>query len=90
MPCITDQQRLFRENELVFVSKGPLAGMWRCHYLKCPRCGYYVLKGAGYDECPCGNIAMDSGMMRGSVRDSAESDVECYDSKPQSKPHCGV
>ena len=78
MPCITDQDRLIRDNELVFVSRGPLDGMWRCHYLKCPRCGYYVLKGAGYDECRCGNIAIDSGMLRVTVRDSAESEIECF------------
>lgn len=85
MPCITDQQRLVRENDLIFVSKGPLAGMWRCHYLKCARCDYYVLKGAGYDECPCGNIEMDSDMLRVSVRDSAESEVECYNAIPRKK-----
>ena len=85
MPCITDQQRLVRENDLVFVSKGPLAGMWRCQYLKCPQCDYYVLKGAGYDECRCGNIVTDSDMLRVHVRDSAESEVECYNAVPREK-----
>ena len=42
MACITDQAKLLRDNELVFVSKGPLDGMWRCHYLRCPNCEYYV------------------------------------------------
>jgi hypothetical protein len=78
VPQITDQERFVRENILVFVSKGPLDGMWRCAYLKCPRCGYYVLKGAGYDECPCGNIAIDSDMLRVQVQDTPESEVECF------------
>lgn len=82
MPQITDQQRLLRDNTLVFVSKGPLNGMWRCHFLKCPKCGYYVLKGNGYDECSCGNIKIDSDMLRVCVFDSAESEVECFNAVP--------
>lgn len=83
MPHITDQARLLREHELVFVSKGPIDGMWRCQYLKCPRCGYFVLKGNGYDECPCGNIVTDSDMLRVHVTRSPESDVECYNAVPR-------
>jgi hypothetical protein len=77
VPQITDQERFVRENILAFVSKGPLDGMWRCAYLKCPRCGYYVLRGGGYDECPCGNIAIDSDMLRVQVQDTPESEVVC-------------
>jgi hypothetical protein len=78
MPQITNQDRLLRENRLVFVSKGPLDGMWRCQYLKCPNCGYYVLKGGGSDECPCGNIAIDSDTLRVRIVHSSESEVECF------------
>ena len=79
MPQITDQERLLRENSLVLISMGPLDGRWRAEYLKCPRCEYYVLKGAGFDECPCGNIAVDSDMLRVQVSDTLESEVECYE-----------
>jgi hypothetical protein len=82
MPQITNQDRLLRENSMVFVSKGPLDGMWRCQYLKCPRCGYYVLKGIGYDECPCGNIVIDSDTLRAFI-DSPEPDVECFNAIPR-------
>lgn len=80
MPQITDQERLIRDYELEFVSKGPKDGMWRGQYLKCPNCGYYVLKGAGYDECPCGNITIDSDMLRVSIN-SSENEVEVYNAK---------
>src|SRR4051812_27452772 len=83
MPQITDQERLLRENTLVFVSKGPLDGLWRCHYLKCPTCGYYVLKGNGYDECLCGNIVIDSDMLRVCIVNAPESEVECFNAVPR-------
>jgi hypothetical protein len=79
IPQITDQERLLRNFDLVFISNGPKDGMWWGHYLKCPICGYYASKGAGFDECPCGNIVVDSGMLRVSIEHSSESDVECYD-----------
>jgi hypothetical protein len=83
MPQITDQARLLRENTLVFVSKGPSDGMWRCDYLKCPECDDYVLKGSGYDRCSCGNVLIDSDMLRVSVVRSAESEVECFNAVPR-------
>lgn len=79
MPQITNQERLLRDFDLVFVSKGPKNGMWWGHYFKCPICGYYASKGAGFDECPCGNIAIDDDMFRVSVDISSDSEIECYD-----------
>lgn len=78
MPHITDQVRLLKDYDMEFVSSGPVDGMWRCHYLKCPRCEYYVLKDAGYDECHCGNISIDSDMLRVTVSITPESEVETY------------
>lgn len=83
MPQITNQERLLRQYELLFVARGPVDGMWQCHYLKCPECSYYVYKGPGYDECPCGNISIDSDMLRVSVDISKESDIETFNSKPR-------
>jgi hypothetical protein len=79
MPHVTNQEKLKRKYRLTLVSKGPKDGMWQGHYLKCPLCGYFVLKAGGYDECTCGNISMDSDMLRVSVRETAESEVEVYD-----------
>jgi hypothetical protein len=79
VPQITNQEQLIHKNELVFVSRGPLDGMWRCHYLKCPQCGYLVLKGGGYDECRCGTIRIDSDMLRVIVSGVPESEIECFD-----------
>ena len=79
MPHVTNQERLKRDYQLRLVSKGPKEGAWRGHYLKCPLCGYLVLKGTGYDECTCGNISIDSDMLRVSVRQTPESEVEVYD-----------
>jgi len=78
MPNITDQETLLRDYTLEFVSKGPKDGMWRCSHLKCPICGYYVLKGAGYDECLCGNISIDSDYLRVTVLKTPESEVETF------------
>lgn len=78
MPSITDQEKLLRDFELESVSKGPKDGMWSCHYLKCPLCGHYVLKGSGYDECTCGNISIDSDMLRVTVQKSKEIDIETF------------
>lgn len=78
MPQVTDQIRLLRDYDLVFVSKGSVDGMWRCHYLKCPKCTYYVFKGAGYDECLCGNISIDSDMLRVTISETPESEIETY------------
>lgn len=86
MPQITDQDRLIRENVLVFVSKGPIGGMWRCNYLKCPLCRYYVLKGSGYDECRCGNIQVDSDMLRVAVRSTLESEIETFNARKKAQP----
>jgi len=83
MPQITNQQKLLKDNILAFVSKGPKDGMWRCHYLKCPICNYYVYKGKGYDECTCGNISIDSDMLRVSVSKSLESDIETFNARPR-------
>jgi hypothetical protein len=66
---------------LEFVSKGPIEGMWRGEYLKCPICNYYVLKGKGYDECTCGNISVDSDMLRVAIVKSPESLIEVYNAK---------
>lgn len=84
MPQITDQKALFEENDLKLISKGP-AGGWTGDYLKCPFCGYFVFKGAGYDACPCDNIMIDSDYCRVTVKDSAECDVECYEAIPKNK-----
>jgi len=81
MPHITDQIKLKRDYDLSLVSQGPKDGMWRGQYLKCPLCGYFVLKGAGYDECTCGNISVDSDMLRVAVGKTPESEVEVYDAK---------
>ena len=51
---------------------------WPGEYLKCPRCGDFVFKGEGYDECSCGNISVDSDMLRITIKLSAEQDVETY------------
>lgn len=79
----SDQDRVLRDHDLVFLSKGPVAGMWRCQYLKCPLCGSYVLKGANYDRCTCGKITIDSDMLRVVVQQSSESDVESYKELPR-------
>ncbi len=81
MPQITDQEKLLREYELVWVSKGPLNGMWRGDYLKCPTCDYYVLKGMCYDACPCGNISIDSDILRVCIVNTPESEVEVYNAR---------
>ena len=81
MPQITDQEKLKKDYELCFVSKGPQGDMWKGQYLKCPNCRYYVLKGAGYDQCPCGNITVDSDMLRVSIIKSSENEVEVYNAK---------
>ena len=78
MPNITNQEKLFQEYDLKFVSKGPKNGMWHCHYLRCPVCGYYVLKGSGYDECLCGNISIDSDYLRVTVSKTSESEIETF------------
>jgi hypothetical protein len=79
MPHITNQEKLKQKYKLQLVSQRPKDGMWQGDYLKCPLCGYFVLKGGGYDECMCGNISVDSDMLGISVRQSRESDVEVYD-----------
>ena len=81
MPHITDQVKLQRDFELRLISIGPEDGMWRGQYLKCPLCHYFVLKGVGYDECTCGNISVDSDMLRIAIRTTPESDVEVYDAE---------
>jgi hypothetical protein len=81
MPSITDQEKLLRDFVLEFVSKGPTARGWEGAYLKCPLCGYYVLKGRGYDKCRCGNITIDSDMLRVHIGNSLESDVETFNAK---------
>ncbi len=88
MPQITDQKALFEENELRLISKGPARG-WTGDYLKCPSCGYFVFKGAGYDACPCGNIVIDSDYCRVTVKNSAERDVECYEARPKANANTG-
>lgn len=77
MPSITNQEKLLRDYDLTFISKGPKDHGWIGHYLKCPLCGYFVLKGKGYDQCICGNISIDSDMLRVTVS-SPESEVETY------------
>jgi len=81
MPSITDQEKQLKDYDLELVSKGPKDEMWRCHYLKCPLCGYYVQKGSGYDECACGNISIDSDMLRVSVLKSNESNIETFNAE---------
>ena len=83
MPSITDQSQLLRDNKLLFVSKGPQDGMWRCEYLKCPVCQYYVLKGSGYDECNCGSISIDSDMLRVITTSIDEAEIECFNAVPK-------
>ena len=78
MPQITDQDELLARFHLERVSMGPTGRGWEGEYLKCPKCGNFVLKGKGYDECSCGNISVDSDMLRITVRHSAEEDVETY------------
>jgi hypothetical protein len=63
MPQITNQEKLSKDYELIFIAKGPKDNGWVGHYLKCPLCGYFVLKDKGYDECTCGNISIDSDML---------------------------
>ncbi len=84
MPHVTNQEKLRRDFQLTLVSRGPNEGAWRGNYLKCPLCGYFVLKGAGYDECTCGNISIDSDMLRVSVRQTPESEVDVYDATRRS------
>jgi hypothetical protein len=84
MPHITDQEKLKRNYRLRLVSIGPKGGMWRGHYLKCPLCGYLVLKGNGYDECTCGNITIDSAWLRVSV-ETPESEVKVYNATKKTR-----
>jgi len=85
MPNITDQKKLLRDFVLEFVSKGPTVRGWEGACPKCPLCGCYVLKGCGYDECHCGNITIDSDMLRVHVGNSLESDVETFNTKRRAK-----
>ena len=78
MPHITNQEKLLLENDLVLVSKGPLKEGWVGQYIKCPICLYYVSKSNGFDECICGNIKIDSDMLRISITTSKESEVETF------------
>lgn len=78
MPQITNQVALLRDYTLQLVSTGPKDGQWVGQYLKCPICGYFVLKGAGYDECLCGNISWILTTLRVVVRKTPESQVEIY------------
>ena len=81
MPQITDQTRLLRDYKLVLAADRE-DGMLGGQYIRCPNCGDYVSKGAGYDECSCGNIFVDSDMLRVSVRDPMTSRLECYEAIP--------
>ena len=78
MSKLISQENLTRKFNLVFISKGPLDGMWQCDYLKCPICGYFVFKGKGYDKCLCGNISIDSDALRVVVLKTPKSEIETY------------
>ena len=78
MPQITDQTQLLEQFTLERISRGPTKRGWEGEYLKCPRCGYFVFKGKGYDECACGNISVDSDMLRVTIKNSSEEDIETF------------
>ena len=82
-PRAAERELLLRDYELTLVSAGPANGAWRGNYMRCPLCHDYVSKGAGVDECRCGNLFVDGDAFRVAARDSAESEIECYDARPR-------
>ncbi len=85
MPQITNQKKLFKDFDISLLTTGPKGG-WTGAYLKCPICSYFVFRGAGYDQCPCDNIVIDSDYCRVTVKDSAESEIEVYAATPKQSP----
>jgi len=43
----------------------------------------FEFKGAGYDECECCNISIDSDMLRVTVKETPESEVEAFNVIPK-------
>jgi hypothetical protein len=82
MPDKTNQKELVSNNRLVLVSRGPKPEGWVGRYYLCPLCGYYTDRNK-YDECDCGNIAIDVDYCRIIVSKSPESDVCVYDAEPE-------
>ena len=73
-----DQKYLLENYFLKLVNIGSENG-WKGTHILCPRCGYYVFKGNGYDKCPCGNITIDSEMLRVSVKNDEEIGIEQFE-----------
>jgi hypothetical protein len=74
-----NQRNLVEEYYLKLVKIGSTDG-WKGDYLQCPLCGYYVYKGNGYDKCPCGNISVDSDMLRVTIEKCSEMEIKQFES----------
>lgn len=82
-PTVVEEATLKQSFTLEFVSHGPTERGWEGHYLKCPECKFLVQKGGGCHACPCGNIEVDSGMLRVFVHRGTESSVDTYRAIPK-------
>lgn len=51
---------------------------WKGSHLLCPSCGYYVYKGPGNDSCPCGNISINSDMLRVTIENFSEAEIQQF------------
>jgi hypothetical protein len=78
LPTQATEATLKERFELEFVSHGPTERGWEGDYLRCPVCTTFVLKGHVTHACPCGNIAIDSAMLRVTVEKGPESPVDTY------------
>ena len=68
---------------LELLSHGPTQAGWEGDYLLCPECNTFVLKGGGNRSCECGNLFIDSDMLRVSVVNGLESSISTYRAKPR-------
>lgn len=81
MPLTATEAELLSAFSLRLVSRGPRKGAWHGNYLKCPLCQEFVLKGGGNHGCRCGNLFVDGDMLRVSVVQTPETQVEVYDAR---------
>jgi hypothetical protein len=51
---------------------------WKGRYLLCPFCDEFVLKGNGYGKCKCGNLGIDSDMLRVHLERSTFNEIFQY------------
>ena len=82
-PALATETELRATFLLEFVAHGPTAQSWEGDYLKCPECLTFVHKGGDNHRCPCGNVCIDSDMLRVIVTNGPESTIETYRASPK-------